>query len=92
MFIFYGLDEALFYGHNEEGIKFPTRDANGITHLEGEIQILGKESQMEVYNTLLLLLKMVGSRPLVLIMPYHRWIQNPCCSNKSHTTNGGTNH
>ncbi len=45
---------------------------------------------MEVYNTLLPLFKMVGSRPLVIIMPYHRWVQNPCCSNKSHTTNGGT--
>ena len=89
VFVFYGLDQGLFYGVGDDGIKFPVRDPNGVIHVEGEARILGKDSQIKIYEMVQPVLKMAGNKPLVIVMPYHRWVTGPCCSIAGHAVNTG---
>ena len=72
-----------------DGIKFPVRDSNNVTHVEGEARILGKDSQIEVYEMVRPVLKMAGNKPLVIVTPYHRWVTGLCCNRASHRVNTG---
>ncbi len=85
--IFYCLDETLFCGVREEGVVFPKVDTTGRLHLQGAAKVLSKESQYEVFLELLPLLMSVGTRTIILVMPFKRWVTAKCCNSAEHLTN-----
>ncbi len=85
--IFNCLEETLLCGVQDEGVVFPRMDTTGKLHLLGAAKILNKESQFEVFQELIPLLRCVGSRTILFMVPYKRWVSAKCCSTVGHLTN-----
>ena len=67
--IFNCLEEALRCGVQDNGVVFPRMDTTGKLHLQGAARVLNKESQFEVIQELIPLLRCVGSRTILFMVP-----------------------
>jgi len=53
----------------------------------GELTIAPKEIQYNVYKAIRPILMAAGSRPLVIVTPFPRYVSAPCCADKDHVVN-----
>ena len=82
------LDNLVFLGRRVDGTtELPKRSASGIYHVSGELIVVSKEVQYNLYKVVRPLLMAAGSRPLVIITPFPRYTDSPCCSDPGHVTN-----
>ena len=84
--VFNCLEETLFCGVQDDGVVFPRVDTTCRLHLQGAAKVLSKDSQFEVFQELILPLRCVGSRSILFLVPYKRWVSAKCCSTADHLT------
>jgi len=82
-----GLDSSVFYGVVDGEVNLPIREDNGAIHIKGELRVLGKDAQYEIFKQILPLLTVAGKRPVILVTPFSRWLLGRCCEEKDHITN-----
>jgi len=86
--VFEILDNLVYLGRNQDGTtQLPKRDEQGVYHVGGELVVAEKEVQYNLYKAVRPLLMAAGSKPIVIITPFPRYLLSPCCSDPSHVTN-----
>jgi hypothetical protein len=82
------LDNSCFYARSEDGSRqLPRNGVDGVFHMEGDVQVCGRETQYEHFHNIRPILDSVGKKKTLLMSPLPRYITAPCCNNPRHTTN-----
>ena len=82
------LDNLVFLGRKLDGTtELPKRSASGIYHVAGDLIVASKDVQYNLYKVIRPLLMAAGNRPLVIVTPFPRYTDSPCCEDPSHITN-----
>ena len=86
--VFELLDNLVYLGRQPDGsTELPKRGAGGIYHVRGELTIAQRDIQLNIYNAVKPILMAAGTRPLIVITPFPRYMCSPCCPDKEHITN-----
>jgi hypothetical protein len=86
--VFEILDNSSFYGRTRDGSRTaPRRDDDGTYHLTGDVTISTKETQLEHFNSIRLLLNLAAKRRCILVTPLPRYVTAGCCLNPDHCSN-----
>jgi hypothetical protein len=67
--------------------QLPKMGTDDICHIEGEVQVASRETQLEHFYTLRPLLDAVGKKKTLLVAPLPRYITSGCCTDRRHTIN-----
>jgi hypothetical protein len=82
------LENSCFYVKQEDGSRqLPKKGPDEVFHIEGEVQVCTRETQLEHFYTLRPLLDAVGKKKTLLMAPLPRYITSGCCTDRGHTTN-----
>jgi hypothetical protein len=82
------LDNSCFYAKQEDGSRqLPKMGPDDICHIEGEVQVATRETQLEHFYTIRPLLDAVGKKKTLLVAPLPRYITSGCCVDRRHTIN-----
>jgi hypothetical protein len=82
------LDNSCFYAKQDDGSRqLPKMSTDDICHIEGEVQVASRETQLEHFYTLCPLLGAAGKKKTLLVAPLPRYITSGCCSDRGHTIN-----
>ena len=54
------------------------RDQKGVYHVEGDLILAAKESQLSIYHLLKPIFMAAGSKPFLLITPFPRYMLQAC--------------
>jgi len=89
--IYWILDEVNYFSTTDEVTTNGYFDSNREQfHIPGTVEMLSKERMHSLFSIILPLLKIGGGIPVILIMPYKRWIEDKCCNSPSHGINTAT--
>jgi hypothetical protein len=82
------LDNSIFFGKTDEGALMPaSRGQDGRLHIKGDLEVAGKERQMEVLNMLKPLLDLLRDKKIILVAPMPRYVAAGCCDEREHVSN-----
>jgi hypothetical protein len=82
------LDNSVFYARAEDGSRvLPRKGADNWYHVEGELQICGRESQISQLEAFKPILDAVGKKNCLWVAPMPRYLHKNCCADPSHITN-----
>jgi hypothetical protein len=82
------LDNSVFYARAEDGSRaLPKKGADDKYHIQGELQICGRESQISQLDTFKPILDAVGKKKCLWVAPMPRYLLKNCCADPSHITN-----
>jgi hypothetical protein len=82
------LDNSCFYGRTSDGSRTAAkRGDDGEYHLEGEVTVCSKDTQLEHLNTIKPLLEITDKRKCLLLTPLPRYVAAGCCTNPEHCSN-----
>jgi uncharacterized membrane protein YgcG len=83
------LDNSTFYGRGRDGSRVLARKGDDNKyHIEGEVTIGSKETQIEHLRELKPLLELLDKRRGIIITPLPRYVTKACCENPEHCSNG----
>jgi hypothetical protein len=60
---------------------------DGIYHLEGEVTVCSRDTQLEHLNSIKPLLELADKRKCLLLTPLPRYVAAKCCTNPEHCSN-----
>ena len=79
---------SAYMGTNEEGMPSPAfRGEDGHYHIPGGLQAAPKPVFQKIFADSAEMLAAAGAAKVVLIIPFPRYVHNPCCNNPGHVTN-----
>jgi hypothetical protein len=82
------MDNSVYFGRSEDGGLRPAiRGDDGKHHVEGDLEILAKDRQMEVLNMLIPLLDQLKDSTIIFIAPLPRYYLEGCCDERTHVAN-----
>jgi hypothetical protein len=82
------LDNSTFFGRGRDGSRIAARKgADNKYHIEGEVTIGSKETQIEHLKELIPLLELLDKRRGIIITPLPRYVTKACCENSEHCSN-----
>ena len=84
------MDNSIFYSRWDGGSMVPARKGNdGHYHVDSELVITPKETQINVFNLISELLETAKGRRRVVVMPMLRYVSDSCCEDSEHVSNRG---
>jgi hypothetical protein len=79
------LDNSCYYGRLRDGSRMAAKvGVDGEYHLEGEVTICSKDTQIEHLNTIRPLLEIAEKRKCLLLTPLPRYGAAGCCADPDH--------
>jgi hypothetical protein len=82
------LYNSVFFGKTDDGALVPAlKGPDGQFHLNGDLEVAGKERQFELLNLIVPFLDLVKDINVVFITPLPRYFVTGCCDSTSHVSN-----
>jgi hypothetical protein len=82
------LDNSCYYGRLRDGSRTAAKlGADGNYHLEGEVTVCSKDTQLEHLNSIKPLLELAAKKKCLLLTPLPRYVAAGCCTNPEHCSN-----
>jgi hypothetical protein len=82
------LDNSTFFGRGRDGSRVAARKGDDSKyHIEGDVNIGSKETQIEHLKELKPLLELLDKRRAIIITPLPRYVIKACCENPEHCSN-----
>ena len=86
--VFQLLDNVLFQGRRFDGsTSLQSKGSDGQFHVEGELILAPKATQLNIFNLLKPVMAASGDIPFILITPMQRYVAGSCCEYDEHLTN-----
>jgi hypothetical protein len=86
-------DASCFFARMDDGSRMmPKKQADGRFHIQGELVVCPGETQLELLNTMKLVLDAVGNKLAIFITPLPRYITAGCCDDPAHVSNREDRH
>jgi uncharacterized membrane protein YgcG len=86
--IYQMLDNSCYYGRLRDGSRTAAKlGDDGSYHLEGEVTVCSKDTQLEHLNSIKPLLELAAKKKCLLLTPLPRYVAAGCCTNPEHCSN-----
>jgi hypothetical protein len=82
------MDNSTFFARAEDGSRnLPKRGLDEKFHVEGELLVCGRETQISHFDTIRPLFDAVGKKKCLWVAPFPRFLLRSCCNDPGHVTN-----
>jgi hypothetical protein len=81
-------DSGLFWVRTEDGsIIPPCRRAHGSYHIDGELEVVGRDQQYKFFRHLMSELVRHKEKQMIFLAPLPRYLEESCCGDPEHVAN-----
>jgi hypothetical protein len=82
------MDNSTYFARAENGSRnLPKKGEDDKFHVEGELQVCGKETQIGQFDAIRPLFDAVGKKKCLWVAPFPRYLLQSCCDDPGHVTN-----
>jgi hypothetical protein len=82
------MDNSTFFARAEDGSRYlPKKGLDDKFHVEGELLVCGRETQISQFEAIRPLFDAVGKKKCLWVAPFPHYLLRSCCDDPGHVTN-----